>query len=624
MSFRRGLVLHLVLLACAASCTSPRKLGEIRSGGTAVSLSLPSDEEIAEENEAEMMSVSVDTSGIGDPMIMRAIKDDMTGEMVATDVITASKVTARFRHVAERFGKILLEFDISVPGQMMDSNWQLRFFPTMMMMGDTTSLDPLFITGRRYRDAQLRGYERYQAFLRSIVTDSLDFVQLGQLEIFLERFFPETYAMKNDTTFISEPDAVSLFGVTQRTALEHYTRRYLVARNERRKSNIGRMYRKYVKDPIQQDGIRLDTVMTGDNGEFIFRYKQQVTSCPGLKKITVSLDGGVYDYGKQISEMPSPEDLVFYVSSLSSLADNTQRYLMKVIERKVHDRTLALIDFNQGKSEIDTTLGDNASELKRIMKCIDDLTDRAEFEPDSIVITASCSPEGSYRANAVLAEKRSQALAGYLESIQDDGTWKMYARSIPENWELLDKLVSYDSTLNNGAKHILLDLLRSKGDRDVVERKLSKMGEYRYLRQHIYPRLRTVSLEFYLHRRGMVKDTVHTTELDTLYMRGVESLKQLDYQKACELLRPYKDYNAAVALVASSYNWSALEILDGLDQNNPKVLYLKTIVYARLEKKKEAIECYRRSVELDPSMAYRANLDPEVTDIVRRYESSYH
>lgn len=620
MCSRRVWVCGLLVITFAVTCSSPRKLGGIRSGEMAVSMTLPSDEDIAEENEEEIAAVAVDTSRNGEPIIMNAIRDDSTGEMVATDVIVASTVTARFRHVAERFGKIMLEFDISVPGEMMDSKWQLRFLPTMVVMEDTLSMDPIFITGKKYRDAQLRGYQRYEAFLRSIVTDTLDFVQIRQLEIFLKRNFPQTYAMKNDTTIITEPDAEGLFGVTQRNALEHYTRHDLVSRNERRKGNMGKMFRKYVKDPIETDGIRLDTVITGDGGNLIFRYRQQVSSRPGLRKIVVSLKGEVYDFGKCIGVMPQPEDLVFYVSSLSSLADNTQRYLLRVLERRVHDRTLALIDFNQGSSVLDTTLGDNSSELVRIRKVIDDLSSRDEFEPDSIVVTASCSPEGGYRSNSELARRRSEALAVHLDEIQPDESWKMVARSIPENWGLLETLVSNDSLLSDRSRKEMLEVIRSSGDRDATERRLSRMADYRYLRERIYPRLRTVSLEFYLHRRGMVKDTVHTTEPDTRYMEGVEALKNLDYPRACELLRSYRDYNAALALVASSYNWSALEILEELKQDNPQVQYLKAIVYSRLEKRDEALDAYRRSVEMDPAMAYRANLDPEVSELVRRYD----
>ena len=62
------------------------------------------------------------------PIIMNAIRDSETGEMVATDVISASKVTARFRNVAERAGYVSISFDVSVPASMSDSKWQLKIF----------------------------------------------------------------------------------------------------------------------------------------------------------------------------------------------------------------------------------------------------------------------------------------------------------------------------------------------------------------------------------------------------------------------------------------------------------------------------------------------------------------
>ena len=618
--FSRKTLFSLFIIALAVACSSPKKLGTIRSGDAQASLSLPSDKDVAQENEEVIRRVTVDTASSG-PLIMNAIRDEQTGEMVATDVIVASKVTARFRNVAERFGKIYLEFDVHVPAAMIDSRWQLRFRPEMIVKEDTVALDPILITGRRYRDAQLRGYQRYDAFLRSIITDTTEFIYLGQLEVFLQRHYPDTYAMKNDTTIISEPDAENYFGVTQRQALEHYRRHILLRRNERRKGNVDRMFHKYVKDPLVSEGIRLDTVMTAESGEFIYRYTQQVNARPGVRKITVRLEGSVYDQGRCVCEMPAPEDLVFYISSLSSLTDNTERYLQKVLERKVYDRTLAFIDFHLGRWDIDTTLGDNAAELRRILQCVESITLKEEFVPDSIVVSASCSPEGAWSTNAALAQKRSRSLTEYLDSSCGDnaGFDRIVARPIPENWTRLETLVQNDSGLSEQSRGELLALIRSAGDRDVVERKMSRMPQYKYLREKIYPSLRTVQLEFHLHRRGMVKDTIHTTELDTAYMRGVEALKNLDYKTAVEVLRPYGDYNSALALASMSYNYSALEILDSLGDDSYRVMYLKALVLARLERREEAMQCYRRSVELEPSMAHRANLDPELTELIKEY-----
>jgi hypothetical protein len=71
---------------------------------------------------------------------MNAVRD-VDGEMVATDRITASYVTARFRNVAERGGKVDLEFQVRVPERMLDSKWQLRLDPDMFLLGDSLRLD---------------------------------------------------------------------------------------------------------------------------------------------------------------------------------------------------------------------------------------------------------------------------------------------------------------------------------------------------------------------------------------------------------------------------------------------------------------------------------------------------
>ena len=73
--------------------------------------------------------------------------------MVATDVIEAATVTARFRNIAERHGKVDLAFQVIVPESMRDSKWQLRFYPDMFILGDSIRLDPVVITGEAYRKA---------------------------------------------------------------------------------------------------------------------------------------------------------------------------------------------------------------------------------------------------------------------------------------------------------------------------------------------------------------------------------------------------------------------------------------------------------------------------------------
>ena len=598
----------------------------MRSGELMLGLSVREDTRYEEpEQEPVIDSVSADASR--GPIIMNAIRDTETGEMVATDVISASKVTARFRNVAERDGYVTIGFDITVSERMMDSRWRLKILPTMRIASDTLPLMPVYVTGKAYRNAQLRGYQRYQAFLASIVTDTTDMIRMHQLEIFLERHFPQTYMMKNDTSIISSPQAESLFGVTQLEALRHYTRHWKVKRNEWKKRNRSAVFSRFVKDPVISEGVKLDTVITTD-GDLVYQYNHTFRSRPGLRKVMVSLDGKVYENGDCVLELPFPQDLTFYISSLSSLVDTTMRYRMQVLDRVVYDHTLALIDFDKGSSKVDTLLGDNASELRRVHRCIGDVIARDGLVLDSLVVTASCSPEGTYQINERLSRARSKAVT---EAVSVPAEMKRCLKTacMPENWGHFRKLVSNDTLLGSASQNKILRLTHGlEHDRtavsadamDQAEMRLSKLPEYRYLREKIYPQLRTVSFEFHLHREGMVKDTVHTTVVDTVYMKGVESLKALDYKTAVGILRPYRDYNAALACLSMRYDYSALDILERLDQQEPRVCYLMALVLSRLERHGRAMEYFEKALELAPALEFRANLDPEMSALIKKRE----
>ena len=350
-----------VLSLAAGSCASQRKLGSVQREQMAATLRLPADRQ-------ELPTVPTggvprrDTLRVTDlsgreMILMQAIRDDETGEMVAAERLDAAVVTARFRNVAERHGRIDLEFQVVVPQQMQDSRWQLRLHPDLYLLEDSLRLDDVVITGADSRRAQLRGYEQYEKFLGRIVTDTLAFVDLRNLEIFLERNIPQVYALKTDSTFVSDEQFESYFGVSEQEAVEHYTNKFLRRRNERRKADRERMFRRYVKAPIVTDGIRLDTVIRGSSGEFIYNYIQTIATRPRLRKADIRLCGEIFEQDRRLYTVPQSEALTFYISSVSAFVDGTERYKTVIISRNLEANTACNIDFRTGRYEIEEKLG---------------------------------------------------------------------------------------------------------------------------------------------------------------------------------------------------------------------------------------------------------------------------
>ena len=635
-----GAVLLAALLL--AGCGPQGKLERLRRQSLAAQMVIADEKELPEI--AMGGEPRRDTMVVEDPdgnavLIMRAVKDE-NGEMVATDVLQAAKVTARFRNVAERSGKVDLNFRIIVPEAMQDREWQLRFYPDLFVAEDSLRLDPILITGEGYRKAQLKGYEHYRRFLDSIAADSTRFVDRFQLEMFLRRNLPDIYRYKTDSTAVSEEEFRSHYGITEQQALAHYTNQLVVRRNRRKVGRKDDMFRKYVKVPIVTEGLRLDTVIVSPDGDILYDYVQSIHVRPSLRKATVLLSGDIFEEDRRIYRVPRTDPLTFYISSISGLSDDAVRYKTVVTERRVQANTACYIDFEQGRAEIRKETGHNREEMARIEGNLRSLLQHRDFDLDSIVVTASCSPEGSFEHNRKLSMRRSESVSDYFEAflrhwrdsvrrssfhIGLDDTYReeapaeirLLSRNNPENWTMLDALVREDGDLSAKEKE---DYERTASvlEPDLREQRLQRLPSYRHIRESLYPRLRTVRFDFHLHRKGLQKDTVHTTVVDTAYMRGLQAIRDREYEQAVTLLRPYKDYNTAVAFCAMDYNASALEVLEPMERTD-KVLYLLAILYSRRGDDRRAVESYLKACRLNPSFVHRGNLDPEIAGLIRRY-----
>lgn len=621
--------LPVILLAVFCSCGSARKMESVRSGAFVPGLALAEDAHVPDVPVERLVSDTMmikDAEG-KDLIIMKAVRDE-NGDMVASDVILPSVVVASFRNVAERLGLVELRFDISIPADLTDSRWQIRMSPIMHIMGEDLPLDPVFITGSHYRAAQLRGYERYARFVDGIVTDTSLFIHKSDLELFLKRNMPELYAFRQDSSRVSDEKWTSAFGISGKEAVEHYTDHYRKRINARKAGRKEKMFRRYVKSPIRTDALRLDTVVVAPQGDITYSYVQTLHTRPMLRKVEIELEGAVYEEDRQLCMLPSPGPLTFYISSLSGFADMQERYLTRVVSRRVEANTSCYIEFGAGKSEIREELGMNASEMGRIKGNIRDILENDKFDLDSIVITAYASPEGAAAANRSLALRRAGAasafFAGYTDFLVDSLS---IAGDIPrvnfvshgggENWRLFSHLVETDTTMLASDREAILKRMEIR-DPDLREASLRNLRSYGYLRSKIYPRLRMVRFDFHLHRKGQVKDTIHTTIPDTVYRMGVQAIQDRDYEHALELLLPYKDYNTAVAFVSLGKNHSAMDILSKLD-STPKTDYLMAILYSRFGDDRNAVQHYLNACSADRNYIFRGSLDPEIATLIKHY-----
>ena len=537
---------------------------------------------------------------------------DSTGTANLSEPLNEVVITAKFKNIAERNGSVRMAFDIHVPSTMLNPQWQVRLTPKAVLSEDTVSLEVLLLTGKQYKERQMRGYELYNRFLAGIITDTSLLMHTGLLETFIQRNIPRIAALRNDTALVDTDSIRGLYGISLEEAREHFMKTLAIQRNNIKKSQTDEKYRRFVKDPVITYGFRLDTLIGDNTEDFRYTYHQALGTKPGLRQIDVCLTGGIYYQGEKLYSIPPSEPVTFYVSSFATMTEDIQRYVTKVIERRVELNTRAAINFMAGRSDIDTGYMDNHAELQYIQSTISGLLSSGEYLADSLIITASCSPEGSYRFNSQLARKRAESIAGFI----DGKDFRLIERHIPENWERLYDLIRKDSTVNDLTG--ILDIC-AETSHDKREHLLSAHPEYPYIKEHLYPVLREVEFQFCLHRKDMVKDTIHTTEPDTVYSAGVQAIKDRDYSKAVRLLGSYRDINSALAFLAMDYNASAMNILEDLPVSGKRD-YLLAVAHSRNGNEKKAVEYFLSAVNQERSLRFRGNLDPEISRLIGKYD----
>ena len=475
------------------------------------------------------------------------------GERVMALQIEQVTVVAKMRSIPERNGRVVLDFIVTLPRQLLGKSRSVVITPILHKPDESVALEDLVIRGGRFSLLQERDYWQY--------------------ETYVERFRPDT---------------------------------------------VGReaAFNRFVKFPYPED-VRLDSLVEG-RSTVTYYYSQAVKTDETSKKMLVTLQGQVLAVDDSAYRLPPSDTLSYVVSSMLSFVDTVPRYRIKVIDKFVTVEDRNYIQFFVGDTRVVDTLGDNRRQLDKISGLMRQIVEQQEFYVDTITLTAASSPEGAYTFNARLSQGRAAALKRYLvrrygKSIDTILT----VRWVAEDWQELTNRIRTDREIGN--RDAILELIAWEKNPDRREQAIRQQfpKEYAYIRSVIYPQLRAVNFRYNLRRKGMVKDTIHTTELDTAYARGVELLQKRKYAKALYILNDYNDRNTVVAHLSLDHNERAMELLATMPKD-AVTEYLRAIACSRLGRKAEGREHFLEACRLDGRMEYRGNLDPEIAELLKQ------
>lgn len=515
--------------------------------------------QIAQLTKTERLEYEQDTR----PQVVKLQRDSNSFFLVPTDTLTGGErvmsldieqvtIVSRTRSLPERNGKVTIDFVVTVPKQMLGSSRSVVITPYLHKNSDPEPLQDLTIRGGLFNKVQERDYWQYATYLW--------------------RF---------------DPDSIQ----------------------------AERAFQRFVKFPYPEDA-RIDSVVE-NRSRISYYYSQDIATDETSKKLLITLQGKVTGLDDSSYQLPSTDTLTYLVSSMLSFVDTTTRYKIKVIHKYATVQDRNYIQFPVNDTRILDTLDGNACQLDQIETRMKGLIDQQEFFVDSIVLTASASPEGNYIRNRTLAQGRAYALKRFLrKKIGSQLDTLLRVRWVAEDWQELSARIRNDEKVAH--RDEMLKLINSEKDPDRRECELRDRfpADYRYLKESVYPWLRAVTIRYDLRRVGMIQDTIHTREVDSAYMRGVDFLQKRKYAKALYILHDYRDRNTVVALLSLGHDSQALEILDRLGQS-AIVEYLKAVACSRLGQKSKGRKHFLKACALDERMQFRANLDPEITELLK-------
>jgi outer membrane protein OmpA-like peptidoglycan-associated protein len=417
-------------------------------------------------------------------IVTEATKDSVTGEYITQMELSEITVVAKSKQVAERNGKINLDFIVTVPGELISNKWQVQLTPVAYKSADTLYLDRIFLSGADFAKMQRKGYMRYQAFMNSIIPDSLYLQKLfdekgyrkALAELEEEYFQAWKHEVISKERWIDWSDKANarfaLFNYRMernKQAIAGYNSilEYLPAYRLRREmdgkyipskwkifaegnykirtrnitpedsASITRRFTDYAKmaenrkrkeqaGEMYEKYVRFPyeaarlDTVIKEGDNFVYYYKQELPATENTKKIDLTLDGQILSKDETKTQLPPSDTITYFISSMVQFLDRSPRYKKKIITRKDEVNLRAYVTYKSGATEFSEDIGDNRAEIDKVFETIHGINYTGEFLIDSIRMTATSSPEGSADMNLFLSKGRALALKKYLALRSDD------------------------------------------------------------------------------------------------------------------------------------------------------------------------------------------------------------
>ncbi|MEG1464190.1 MAG: hypothetical protein RSC11_04710 [Mucinivorans sp.] len=228
----------------------------------------------------------------------------------------------------------------------------------------------------------------------------------------------------------------------------------------------------------------------------VLEYETQVPFQGWMNGASLRLDRAVDGCSRQV-QLPS----IVLAKNLKLVTEEyrfqpTFAYIVPSVEmvKNRNEKGSAHLVFEVGRSTLLPDFAGNTDELAKIAQTVDLVHKDANVTMRNITLWGTCSPEGSFKSNAILAQDRTNTVRAFIQSRYGYPLSVFVVSSEPEDWQGLVAAVEAD--VNVPSRQAVLDVLRSDLAPDVKDRQVAALDRgvpYRYMLKNLYPALRRVN-----------------------------------------------------------------------------------------------------------------------------------
>ena len=281
-------------------------------------------------------------------------------------------------------------------------------------------------------------------------TDTVTIVKEQLLKIFLKRYLPQ-YNIEKDPN----SDIKNKYGISVKDAVAHYSRTDI--KTNKYKTQNPRTLKAHNEIPSLPTAIKTDD------------------SC-------------------SLCIISSPKNMIMNGDSIGLASKDNGLH--------TEENTLQYrFTFDKGSYEFDVMNDKNIIELNKLIDFTSKACTDKSLRLDSLYITVSASPEGTYWNNYQLSKKRNETILTILNKLikyKETRQVKIYSYIISEDWDTLGRLVAEDGSLSINEKNDFIELYKIESP-DKREEILSSRPYYRHIADSIYPKLRIANVSLYFH-----------------------------------------------------------------------------------------------------------------------------